>query len=97
MPYIKSEKRVVLEPHIARLVGAIRNLEANSTDLDGTMNYTITTLINRCYPDLSYKTVNAAMGMLNCVGHEYYRRQAAPYENQKAFENGDVYPVYPNL
>jgi hypothetical protein len=96
MPYIKQEKREQLELQINTLAAAIQNLN-DPNNLEGTMNYIITSLINKAYPTISYKTINNVMGVLKCVGDEYYRRVAVPYENQKAYENSDVYPVYPNM
>ena len=32
------------------------------------------------------------MGVLSCVGAEFYRRVIAPYEDKKIIQNGDVEP-----
>lgn len=40
---------------------------------------------------LSYQTINACIGALECAKLELYRRIAAPYENQKIVDNSDVY------
>jgi hypothetical protein len=39
---------------------------------------------------LSYGSINEAIGILECAKLELYRRIAAPYEEQKKFENGDI-------
>jgi broad-specificity NMP kinase len=39
----------------------------------------------------NYTNVNSVMGVLSCVSAELYRRLAAPYEDRKIKENGDVY------
>lgn len=39
----------------------------------------------------SYKIINEIIGVLECVKLEFYRRIAAPYENDKQQANGDVY------
>jgi hypothetical protein len=39
---------------------------------------------------MPYERLNRAMGVLACVQAEFYRRVAAPYEDQKIAENGDV-------
>ena len=40
-----------------------------------------------------YSKINAIIGILECIKLELYRRVAAPYEDVKAAENGDV-PEY---
>lgn len=39
----------------------------------------------------SYSDFNEVIGALECAKLELYRRMIAPYEEQKRFENGDVY------
>jgi len=34
-----------------------------------------------------------ALGVLDACGKELYRKMAAPYEDQKCKENGEVYPI----
>jgi cystathionine beta-lyase family protein involved in aluminum resistance len=81
MPYIKSELRseVLLSPE------AIVNA--------GELNYYISSLINH-FIDIkgkSYATINEVIGALECAKLELYRRIAAPYEDIKIKENGEVY------
>ncbi len=40
---------------------------------------------------LRYSKINSLIGVLECAKLELYRRVAAPYENDKIDENGDVY------
>jgi predicted DNA-binding protein with PD1-like motif len=40
---------------------------------------------------LSYQTINDVVGALEGAKLEFYRRVAAPYEDVKIEENGDVY------
>lgn len=91
MPYIVQEKRDELDPIIDRLHHALVSLEADdeNNNMEGNMNYLITRLLRKVY-GTSYAEINAAMGMLTCVQAEHYRTQAAWYEDQKKFENGDV-------
>lgn len=75
--------------------------EARRAELDqfmepedpGELNYAVTRLalryLERCGE--SYVTINAIVGALECAKLEFYRRAAAPYEQNKANENGDVY------
>ena len=79
MPYIKSEAR--------------DRLAAGEFPQDaGELNYTITKMLLRYLKEKgkSYANINEIMGVLNCVTQEFYRRWAAPYEDEKIRENGDV-------
>ena len=38
----------------------------------------------------NYADINSAIGVLECAKLELYRRQAAPYEDKKIEENGEV-------
>jgi hypothetical protein len=59
----------------------------------GELNYVISSAINRYLTayGLSYSNVNEMIGALECCKLELYRRVAAPYEDTKCKENGDVY------
>jgi hypothetical protein len=59
----------------------------------GELNYLVTRLVLKFLKsnDLNYERINQAVGALECAKQELYRRLAAPYENKKAKENGDVY------
>jgi len=59
----------------------------------GELNYVITRLIDMYlgYNSFHYADINAVVGVLECVKLELYRRLAAPYEDKKKEENGDVY------
>ncbi len=80
MPYINIEKRINMAEGI---------LPINA----GELNYCITlTLIEYvALKKLSYQTINDIMGALEGAKAEFYRRVAAPYEDNKITENGDVY------
>lgn len=60
----------------------------------GELNFAFTALIvdylNR--KGLSYQHLNDCIGALEGCKLELYRRLAAPYEDEKAMTNGDVYP-----
>lgn len=87
MPYIKPERRGKYEEVIGKLVAILKSLPPE--EVDGELNYVITKLLKEVYP-LRYYHINKAIGVLECVKQEYYRRVAAPYEDQKIKENGDV-------
>lgn len=86
MPYIKEDTRI--------------SYSYLSSELDdatiinpGNLNYLITRLCNRYLEEnkLSYQTINDVVGALEGAKLEFYRRVAAPYEDKKIIENGDVY------
>jgi hypothetical protein len=90
MPYIKRERRDEVDPTEPK-ISAIFHQQAENV---GELNFQITRLcidyVKR--KGLCYDTVNAVRGVLGCVTDEFYRRMAAPYEDTKIKENGDVYP-----
>lgn len=62
----------------------------------GELNYAITKLVDNylCRKGrVRYAHLNEAIGVVECVKLELYRRVAAPYEDQKIEEAGDVYDV----
>ena len=79
MPYIEQKDRLGVSVMIP--------------ETPGELNYLITTLIREyiLQKGLSYGTLNEVVGVLECAKLELYRRVAAPYEDQKCDENGDVY------
>lgn len=85
MPYIRLGERAVINNRLADVLAIVRDLSA------GELNYLITTLIRAWTTDLTYGRLNEAVGVLECVKLELYRRVAAPYEDRKRAENGDVY------
>lgn len=83
MPYIPADDRP------ARDLRAREPRPATA----GELNYQITTLL-QAYVDehgLRYSTINDCLGALEGAKLEFYRRVAAPYEDDKITENGDVY------
>lgn len=91
MPYIVQDKRNHLDPHIDALLNALRELESDdpANSHAGNLNYAITRLLRGSYSP-RYAEINDAVGVLECVKQEFYRKFAAPYEDQKEFENGPV-------
>jgi len=62
----------------------------------GELNFAITSLIDtylRGRGGVRYLHLNEVIGVLECAKLELYRRIAAPYEDRKIAENGDVYSV----
>jgi hypothetical protein len=99
MPYIPQEQRDIIDPAIGPLVEAIKKATVytgtafKDVPPDGALNYTITRLLQGLLvPSTpSYLLLERATGLLECCKLEFYRRTAAPYENKKAKENGDVF------
>ena len=95
MPYINRDKRRILDPYIDQLHQALVDLETDDelNNMEGNVNYIVTRLLIMVYGDktsTSYSNINDAMGVLASVGAEYYRKVAAPYEDQKEFDNGHI-------
>ena len=60
----------------------------------GELNYAITRLLDGYLVDrggIRYAYLNEVVGALECAKMELYRRLAAPYEDRKIEEAGDVY------
>ena len=92
MPYITQERRDVLDAPIHDLLNALRELESDdpSNNFEGNINYVFTKILKHVYPGSSYREVNDAMGILSSCQFEFYRKVAAPLEDQKEFDNGPV-------
>lgn len=82
MPYITPERRLKIDAH-------------NTPTTIGELNYEITsTILDYFYAnnfEINYTNINSVIGVLECAKLELYRRVAAPYEDVKKEENGDVY------
>ena len=100
MPYVDSKLRDEIDQDIKDLRTAIINLSDERT-IEGNMNYCITSLLeaiplsNHSVDDLGdpkwrYKYINRAIGVLECVKLEFYRRLAGPYEDGAKNLNGDL-------
>lgn len=88
MPYIPKEQRRQIDTAIKELVDKMSSLP--KSDRAGVLNYTVSSMIDSLY-HLKYSEVNEAIGALECIKQEYYRRIASPYEDIKISENGDVF------
>jgi predicted type IV restriction endonuclease len=88
MPYIKQDKRKIYEKALTELVHLLR--EVPEEERDGHINYIVTVLLKRLYQPPNYRRYNKAIGVLECIKMEFYRRMVSPYEEDKIRENGDV-------
>jgi hypothetical protein len=87
LPYIKMENRSKYKKVLDNLVKILKTLPPE--EIDGELNYVVTKILKEIYP-LRYFHINKAIGVLECIKLEYYRRVAAPYEDSKIKESGDV-------
>lgn len=85
MPYIKQEERFNFDEETQTLRDVLPDQSV------GALNYIVTTLVKAWVGRVSYERLNAAIGVLEAVKLELYRRMAAPYEDEKCAQNGDVY------
>lgn len=85
MPYIPPEDRFMFDTEIDRLIPEIENA--------GELNYVITRLCLGYWKSRGsrYQQIAEITGVLVNAKDEFYRRVAAPYEDVKIHENGDVY------
>ena len=84
MPYIKKEER--------EKVKVLLNSLCSELKTKGQYNYVISYLLHNYIKTngLKYEHLNDAMGIIECVKQEFYRTVAAPYEDIKKKENGDI-------
>jgi hypothetical protein len=87
LPYIKPEKRVKYEKVLGELISILKSLPVE--EVDGELNYVVTKILKEIYPP-RYFHINKAVGVLECIKLEFYRRVAAPHEDRKIMESGDV-------
>jgi hypothetical protein len=87
LPYIKASNRNKYEKILKALVEILKALPPE--EIDGELNYVVTKILKEIYP-LRYFHINKAIGVLECIKLEYFRRVAAPYEDLKIKEAGDV-------
>jgi hypothetical protein len=98
MPYIKQEDRVFLDHYINNLSDAIVHNTPENTNLSNEeiiifledLNYSITRICTRILGSPTYPKISMIIGVLENVKQEFYRRVAAPYEENKIVKNGDI-------
>lgn len=94
MPYIKEDYRNDLDAAINDLASRLAHFP--EYEIEGALNYTITSLLDNIKPlrsDWRYKYINRVLGTLEAVKLEFYRRLAGPYEDKAITKNGDL-PIY---
>lgn len=87
MPYIKKDERKKFDELIKQVIEKIRKEPLESQD--GEINYIVSKILLGIY-EPRYFNFNRAMGVLECIKQEFYRRFIAKYEDEKIRENGDI-------
>jgi hypothetical protein len=92
VPYIAPEDRLALDAAVDGLAEAIRAKAAERDGaFEGYLNYAITRLALEVIPSRRYASIARMTGVLENVKQEFYRRYAAPYEDEQREHSGDVY------
>jgi len=91
MPYIKQEERAQVDAEIEALAWKMRQMVQNGAGSEGLLNYVVSRLIGLIIGEIRYAKIAWVTGVLENIKQEFYRRQAAPYEDSKIAENGDLY------
>lgn len=82
MPYIENRKRKRLDEYIEKLPKGLSK---------GQSNYLISKIVDKLYGLGGYSTFCDAIGTLECIKMEFYRRIVSTYEDYKKDISGDVY------
>lgn len=83
MPYITRTRR----PELDRVIAQLPRLEA------GDLAYVLYRIVQDCHhmaQSRGFQCLSGLLGILEAVKLEFYRREVAPYEDDKIRENGDV-------
>jgi hypothetical protein len=93
MPYIKAEKRNKITPVIHGPKGRVEMSEIENA---GDLNYAFTMIVIDYIKrqGLNYQNINDIVGALDGAKAEFQRRVVGDYENKKASENDDIYPLF---
>ncbi len=88
MPYIATDRRARYDERLSALADTI-----DDSTPGGDINYIVTSVLAAWIEKrgLNYSALAEAVGVLETAKLELYRRVAAPYEDGKIAENGDVY------
>ncbi len=97
MPYIPVKERIQLDPEIQKLITQIYitpNVDIYDVrDYDGHLNYCITEMLLNVLElesDPRYTKINTALGVLEGVKLELYRRLGGPYEDLAIDKTDDI-------
>jgi len=84
MPYIKDHRRRFFDQYIEPFIKYI--------DSEGELTYIVYKIcLEYAYKNkVSFAILSNAIKALECAKLEFYRKELAPYEDEKIKENGDV-------
>ena len=87
MPYVKSERRQIIQSDYDDAIYPNTILNA------GDLNFAISKILVAYLKNngTQYRTINDILGALEGAKLEFVRRIMNPYEDQKIIENGDIY------
>ena len=91
MPYIKQERREVLDKSINDLIFAIKSLPED--ELEGACNYTVTrVVVSSMKPSTGwrYNSLSRAHEVFKAAGAEMWDRLIRNYEDGARIRNGDL-------
>lgn len=88
MPYINKDDRA----HYAAAINLLCTRLAERGWAMGDLNYVFTKILKRGVARMGtcYATLNALMGVIECVKQEFYRRDVVNYEKTKIDAHGDI-------
>ena len=91
MPYLKQQDRDDLA-QLKKLINDTRLVSG------GSLNYLFYCLALEYIKQhgMNYQAIQDVEGAFTCCTNEFYRRIAAPYEDEKIKENGDVLVLFSN-
>jgi hypothetical protein len=94
MPYISSSRRALYDERLDALNDTIDDRTPG-----GDLNYIVTSVLTAWIQrrGLNYDALSEAVGVVETAKLELYRRVAAPYEDRKMAESGDVYDDLVNV
>ena len=95
MPYIKEKERHDLDVCIESMIKCLQLHEENMSNDEfciilGDINYCFSRILGGLMGNVSYSKIAMITGVLENIKQEFYRRVAAPYEDKKIVENGDI-------
>jgi len=91
LPYIDRAQRQVLDGLIDNLAREAKRLGKDETERAGILNYITTRITLALIPQDRYWKIALAAGVFSNLASEFYRRLAAPYEDKKIKDQGDVF------
>ena len=95
MPYICTKEREILDKELQALKLRLE-MNFDQDSIEGALNYCVSNLLEVIpYASSSerhwrYKFCNRAVGVLECIKLELYRRLIGNYEDQCIKKNGDI-------